>query len=72
MFAPAGTPKPIIDKINGALRTSLADPEVAKRFEVIDGEVRVSSPEEFDRFVREEITRWSKLLKPSKAATASP
>jgi len=72
VFAPAGTPKPIIDKINGALRTSLADPEVAKRFEVIDGEVRVSSPEEFGRFVREEITRWSKLLKPSKAATASP
>ncbi|AZG06467.1 tripartite tricarboxylate transporter substrate binding protein [Pigmentiphaga sp. H8] len=72
MFAPAGTPKPIIDKINSALRTSLADPEVAKRFEVIDGEVRVSSPAEFDRFVREEIARWSKLLKPSKATTASP
>ncbi|MDX3907394.1 MAG: tripartite tricarboxylate transporter substrate binding protein [Pigmentiphaga sp.] len=65
VLAPAGTPRPIIDKINGALRTSLADPEVAKRLEVIDGEVRVSSPEEFDNFLREEITRWSKLLKPS-------
>jgi len=70
VFAPAGTPKPIIDKINAALRTSLADPEVAKRLEVIDGEVHVSTPEEFDRFVRSEITRWATLLKPSKASQA--
>ncbi|GAA4324215.1 tripartite tricarboxylate transporter substrate binding protein [Pigmentiphaga soli] len=66
ILAPAGTPKPIIDKINGALRTSLADPEVAKRLSVIDGEVRVSSPEAFGRYVREEIDRWHTLLKPAK------
>ena len=33
MFAPVGTPKPIIEKLNAALRLALADPKVLKRFD---------------------------------------
>jgi len=65
VFAPAGTPKEIVAKINEALRVSLAQPEVEKRLAVIDGVVAVSSPAEFDTFLRKEIALWSKLLKPS-------
>lgn len=65
MLAPAGTPKEIVSKLNAALRQSLSQPEVAKRLAVIDGVVAVSSPEEFDAFLRREIATWSKLLKPS-------
>lgn len=68
MLAPAGTPKEVVDKINQALRTSLADPEVRKRLAVIDGEVRVSTPQEFEAFIRDEVTRWKRLIKPSTMA----
>ena len=68
MLAPAGTPKDVVDKINQALRTSLADPEVRKRLAVIDGDVRVSSPQEFESHIRDEVARWKRLIKPSTMA----
>ena len=68
ILAPAGTPKEIVAKVNQALKVSLANPDVTKRLEVIDGEVKVSSPQEFDKFIREEIVRWGTLLKPDPAA----
>ncbi|HEY9278509.1 MAG TPA: tripartite tricarboxylate transporter substrate binding protein [Eoetvoesiella sp.] len=71
VLAPAGTPKAIVQKVNQALKQSLADPEVAKRLAVIDGEIKVSSPEEFDTFLRSELVRWRAMLKPE-TATASP
>ena len=72
ILAPAGTPKDIVLKINSALKQSLADPEVSKRLEIIDGEVKVSSPEEFASFIDSEISRWGTLLKPQdKKASAS-
>lgn len=65
VLAPAGTPPGIVNKINEALRSSLSQPEVAKRLAVIDGVVAVSSPAEFEAFLRQEIATWGKLLKPS-------
>ena len=65
VLAPAGTPKEIVNKINASLRTSLSQPEVTKRLAVIDGVVAVSSPAEFEVFLRKEISTWSKMLKPS-------
>lgn len=68
VLAPAGTPKPIVDKINAALKIALDKPEVRERLKVIDGVVRVSSPEEFEGFIVAEIDKFHKLLKPAKAA----
>lgn len=65
ILAPVGTPDAIIQKINHALAKSLAHPDVTKRLAVIDGEVRLSSPQEFDQFLKTEIKKWAKLLKPS-------
>ena len=65
VLAPAGTPAEIIEKINAALKTSLAHPDVGRRLAVIDGVVKVSSPKEFDSFLRAEIETWRRLLKPS-------
>ena len=65
VLAPAGTPAEIIEKINAALKTSLAHPDVGRRLAVIDGVVKVSSPKEFDTFLRAEIETWRRLLKPS-------
>jgi tripartite-type tricarboxylate transporter receptor subunit TctC len=65
ILAPAGTPDPIIQKLNQALAKSLSHPDVTKRLAVIDGEVRLSSSKEFDLFLKDEINKWRKLLKPS-------
>lgn len=65
VLAPAGTPPEVVEKINVALKTSLSQPEVGRRLAVIDGVVRVSSPKEFDTFLRSEIETWRRLLKPS-------
>lgn len=66
MFAPAGTPKPILDKLNAALRLALADPKVIESFELTD--FRVFPAEEqtraaADRFLREEIARWGEMIR---------
>ncbi len=68
MLAPAGTPKDVVDKINQALKVSLADPEVEKRMAIIDGDVRVSTPQEFEKLIRDEVVRWKRLIKPSGVA----
>jgi len=65
ILAPAGTPAAIVQKINQALAKSLTHPEVTKRLAVIDGEVRLSSAEEFDLFLKDEINKWRKVLKSS-------
>ncbi|CAN5258228.1 tripartite tricarboxylate transporter substrate binding protein [soil metagenome] len=73
VLAPAGTPPEIIAKVNAALKVALADPDVAKRLEVIDGEVKVTSPSEFGRFIDEELVRWHGILKAAPpAAPAKP
>jgi tripartite-type tricarboxylate transporter receptor subunit TctC len=71
LLAPAGTPKDVVDKIYQALKVSIASPEVIKRINSIDGDVRLSTPQEFDQFLRDEIARWKKLLT-KKKSTSTP
>ncbi len=68
ILAPAKTPPDIVNKLNRALAVSLNHPDVMKRLAVIDGEVRLSSPEAFGTLLNEEIARWAKLYKPQRAA----
>ena len=67
LVAPAGTPKPIIDKLNAALRAALAADDVKKRL-VDDGtEVTPSTPEEYAAFIDKDEVKWSKIVKASGA-----
>lgn len=67
LFAPAGTPKPVIRKINAAVRKALADP-ATQRALLAHGALAVpGSPEEFGEFVRAEVVRWGALVKESGA-----
>jgi tripartite-type tricarboxylate transporter receptor subunit TctC len=68
ILAPANTPADIVEKLNKALAISLGQPDVTKRLSVIDGEVRLSSPSEFEQFLKDEIARWAKLYKPLNSA----
>ena len=66
MYAPKGTPKPIQEQINAALRKALADPEFIKRQEAL-GAVVVSDARlgqaEHKRFVEAEIDKWGPVIK---------
>jgi tripartite-type tricarboxylate transporter receptor subunit TctC len=69
IVAPAGTPRPIIDKLNAALRQALAEPDVIARM-ARDGTDSVSStPEEYAADIDREERKWSEVVKRSGATT---
>jgi len=67
IFAPAKTPKEIVDKLNAEVLKILADPEVRSRFAEIGGEIRMYKPDELRAFVQSEIEKWAKVVKASGA-----
>jgi tripartite-type tricarboxylate transporter receptor subunit TctC len=60
---PAGTPRPIIDKLNKVLREALATEEVRRRLEQEGAEPLPTSPEEHAKVIDGEIRKWSELIK---------
>ncbi|MGZ5651937.1 MAG: tripartite tricarboxylate transporter substrate-binding protein, partial [Usitatibacter sp.] len=68
VFVPAGTPRPIVDKLHAALIATLAAPEIHQRFAVGGAQVITSAtPEEFASFVASEAVRWGKVARESGA-----
>ncbi len=62
VFAPAGTPAPIIDKLSDAIRAVLDLPEVRQHLAAQGAEASASSPEELAERVRVEVERWRRVL----------
>ena len=60
---PAGLPRPIVQKLNDAIRAALNEPEVLKRLRSLSIEPWASTPDEFDRFIRNEVDLNLKLAK---------
>ena len=67
VFVPAGTPRPIIDKINRDIVRVLQLPDVKERFATLGAEPVGNTPEQFGAFVDAEITKWTKVIKDSGA-----
>jgi tripartite-type tricarboxylate transporter receptor subunit TctC len=63
MVVPAGTPKPIVDKLQAAIAKVAADPEVIERFKIQGVEIRSSTQAEFKTFYVEEEKVWTTLIK---------
>jgi tripartite-type tricarboxylate transporter receptor subunit TctC len=57
------TPRPLIDRLNADFRKLLAQPDVKKRMEDFGITVVGNSPEEFGKFIKDEIERWTKVAK---------
>jgi tripartite-type tricarboxylate transporter receptor subunit TctC len=66
IFAPAKTPKPIVDKINKALNEVLADKEIAKRIEDHGADVETSTPEQLGTLVKNELVKWKGVVQQAK------
>lgn len=63
LYAPAGTPAPIVNRVYELMRKAMASDQV-KHFVVENGmEVKVSSPEELAKFQVAELERWGKIIK---------
>jgi tripartite-type tricarboxylate transporter receptor subunit TctC len=63
LLAPAGTPKPIIERLNAELRKLVSDEEVKKRIHLEGGDPLSSSAEEYAADVDKEETKWSTLIR---------
>ena len=62
-MAPRGTPKHIVAKLNTELNRALASASVQERFARLGYEPMPGTPEQFDAFVRTEVTRWADVAK---------
>jgi tripartite-type tricarboxylate transporter receptor subunit TctC len=67
LVAPAGTPRPVIDKLNKALRDVLATEEVRKRLAIDGAEPVPGTPEEYAKHIDQDETKWSKVVRDSGA-----
>jgi tripartite-type tricarboxylate transporter receptor subunit TctC len=67
IVAPAGTPRPIVDKLNAALQAALAEPEVRERIIADGAEPLAGTPEDYAADIDREETKWSKVVKLSGA-----
>ncbi len=66
LLAPAGTPRPIIDRLNAELQKSLLVPAVRARLEDMGGEARGSTPEEMRAMVTNETQKWAQVVTEAK------
>jgi tripartite-type tricarboxylate transporter receptor subunit TctC len=67
MFAPAGTPRGVIDRWSSALRGLLASAEFSERIVSLGGQLAKSNtPEEFAAFVERDMGRWAKIIAQAK------
>ena len=61
VVAPRGTPRSIIDRLNGAIREAVASQDVRETF-AASGEAASSTPEELDRLILRELEKWRKVI----------
>ncbi|WP_375789854.1 tripartite tricarboxylate transporter substrate binding protein [Bradyrhizobium sp. Pha-3] len=63
LMAPAGTPKPIVDKLNMAVNAAVRRPEVEKLWAEQGAVPMTMTPEAFDKFLRADILKWADVVR---------
>ena len=59
----AGTPEPIVARLNEAMNAAIAHPEVARRFGDLGMQMLQMTPQQFGAFMREELARWTPVIR---------
>jgi len=67
VFAPAGTPKDVVAKVNAEMQRVFKLPDVVDKLKALGMEPWISTPEELTKFQAGEITKWAKVVKDSGA-----
>jgi tripartite-type tricarboxylate transporter receptor subunit TctC len=69
ILAPAGTPAPVIAKLNAAIRDVLADPELQRKFVGFGCVATASTPQEFANMIGAEVPKWKSVVETQKITT---
>ncbi len=67
IFVPAGTPQPVIEKLNAAIRQALEDPQVKESLLAHGAQTVPGTPEAFARYIAAEAEKWAKVVRQSGA-----
>jgi tripartite-type tricarboxylate transporter receptor subunit TctC len=67
MLAPAGTPRPIVEKLNRELNAILDEPDAQRRLLALGAEILKSTPDEFAAHIKSEHEKWGKVVRESGA-----
>ena len=67
VIAPAGTPRPVVDRLNAEIVKLLQLPDVQARLTADGGQIITSTPEQFSAYIKTEIGRFAKVVKDSGA-----
>ena len=65
LFAPAGTPRPVLERLEAETRAIVASPEMKKRFAELGVQGVGSSAQEFSSFLKAETTKWAEVIRTS-------
>lgn len=63
LFAPAGTPADVLDKVQGAMKKVLSDPSVVERFNKIGSAATAMTPADFKAYLEREDAKWVPIIK---------
>jgi tripartite-type tricarboxylate transporter receptor subunit TctC len=63
LFAPKGTPQPVVEKLSAAIRAALQKQSVIDQLASLGSEARGNSPEEFTKFLVDETRKWTEVMK---------
>jgi tripartite-type tricarboxylate transporter receptor subunit TctC len=66
LFAPATTPKEIVDKLNREVVAVMKDPDTAKKFAAQGADIVAGSPGDLAKLVQSELAKWGKFIKEAK------
>ena len=66
-FAPTGTPKVYVTKLNRAITAIVAQPDTKERLAVLGFDPVANTPEQFTDYIKVEVTKWAKVIKESGA-----
>jgi tripartite-type tricarboxylate transporter receptor subunit TctC len=63
MLAPAGTPRPIIQRLNAEVHKTMRRPDAVEAMRKLGVDIALSTPDEFGRVIESEMKRWGKLIR---------
>jgi tripartite-type tricarboxylate transporter receptor subunit TctC len=63
LMAPAATPRPVLERLSGAVNKIINAPDVKENWSKQGAVPMGMAPDEFGKFVREDVTKWAKLVK---------
>ncbi|MBU3593422.1 tripartite tricarboxylate transporter substrate binding protein [Polynucleobacter sp. 71A-WALBACH] len=66
LFAPAGTPRPIVDKLNAEVAIALKNPDIQKRLLELGAQPAWTSPEDYQKLLESDIKKWADVAKKAK------